>query len=175
MASTYSIHSLKLPNGDIANLVDDTSGYITGISATDVTNALGFTPTSNVGTVTSVGLTNTGGLTITGSPITGSGTISIGHANASITAQTTQGIYPIKIDAYGHITSYGTAVTIPTVYNGSLYLQKNTDTATAVYTANQSTSTTLKWTTSDFKTVSSWSAGTLPTLGTAVSYTYISS
>ena len=36
-----------------------------------------------------------------------------GHANAAITAQTTQAVYPIKIDAYGHITAYGDAVTIP--------------------------------------------------------------
>ena len=34
-----------------------------------------------------------------------------GHSNAAITAQTTQAVYPIKIDAYGHITAYGTAVT----------------------------------------------------------------
>ena len=43
-----------------------------------------------------------------------SGTVSIGHAN-SVTAQTTQAIYPIKIDAQGHISEYGNAVTIPTV------------------------------------------------------------
>lgn len=34
-----------------------------------------------------------------------------GHSNAAITAQNTQALYPIKIDAYGHITGYGTAVT----------------------------------------------------------------
>ena len=34
-----------------------------------------------------------------------------GHSNTAITAQTTQALYPIKIDAYGHITGYGTAVT----------------------------------------------------------------
>ena len=34
-----------------------------------------------------------------------------GHSNTAITAQSTQAIYPIKIDAYGHITAYGTAVT----------------------------------------------------------------
>lgn len=33
-----------------------------------------------------------------------------GHSNTAITAQTTQALYPIKIDAYGHITAYGTAV-----------------------------------------------------------------
>lgn len=32
------------------------------------------------------------------------------HSN-SITAQTTQGLYPIKIDAQGHISAYGSAVT----------------------------------------------------------------
>jgi len=34
-----------------------------------------------------------------------------GHSNTAITAQTTQAVYPIKIDAYGHITAYGSAVT----------------------------------------------------------------
>jgi len=36
------------------------------------------------------------------------------HSN-SITAQTAQAVYPIKIDAQGHITAYGSAVTIPTI------------------------------------------------------------
>ena len=35
----------------------------------------------------------------------------INHSN-SITAQTTQAVYPIKIDAQGHISGYGSAVTI---------------------------------------------------------------
>ena len=35
----------------------------------------------------------------------------INHAN-SITAQPTQAVYPIKIDAQGHITGYGSAVTV---------------------------------------------------------------
>ena len=35
------------------------------------------------------------------------------HSN-SVTAQTTQAVYPIKIDAQGHISAYGSAVTIPT-------------------------------------------------------------
>jgi len=63
------------------------------------------------GTVTSVGVANAtnGGLTVTGSPITTTGTIEIGHTN-SITAQTTSGLYPIKVDANGHITELGTAV-----------------------------------------------------------------
>ena len=38
------ISQVKLPNGDTYNLVDETSGFITGISSNDVTTALGYTP-----------------------------------------------------------------------------------------------------------------------------------
>ena len=44
-----------------------------------------------------------------GTGLSKSGT-TLNHSN-SVTAQTTQAIYPIKIDAQGHISSYGTAVT----------------------------------------------------------------
>ena len=36
----------------------------------------------------------------------------INHSN-SVTAQTTQALYPIEIDAQGHISAYGSAVTVP--------------------------------------------------------------
>lgn len=64
------------------------------------------------GTVTSVGLTNAtnGGLTISGSPITGSGSITVGHSNVLTSAQTTQAVYPIKIDKNGHISAYGSSL-----------------------------------------------------------------
>lgn len=63
------------------------------------------------GTVTSVDVQNAsnGGLTVSGSPVTTSGTITIGHTN-SITAQTTSAVYPITVDANGHITALGTAI-----------------------------------------------------------------
>lgn len=72
---------------------------------------------SYTGTVTSVGLTNAtnGGLTISSSPITSSGSITVGHSNVLSSAQSTQAVYPITIDKNGHIGSYGTAVTIPTI------------------------------------------------------------
>ena len=65
------------------------------------------------GTVTSVAVSNAtnGGLSVTGSPITSSGTISIGHSNVLSSAQTTSAVYPIKIDKNGHISYYGSAVT----------------------------------------------------------------
>lgn len=65
--------------------------------------------TSNTGTVTKV--TAGTGLSIgstAGGNFTTSGTIN--HTNA-VTAQTTQALYPIKIDAQGHISAYGSAVT----------------------------------------------------------------
>ena len=66
--------------------------------------------TKNVGTIT--GVTGSNGLTGSGT----SGSVTISHAAPSTSpAKTTQAVYPIKIDQYGHITSVGTAVTIPTV------------------------------------------------------------
>ena len=53
------------------------TGAVT-LSSSDVTGALGFIPTSNVGTVTSVSIGGgTTGLSFTGSPITTSGTITL--------------------------------------------------------------------------------------------------
>lgn len=72
------------------------------------------------GTVTSVDAANTdGSLTISGNPITSSGTITVDHTN-TISAVTTSGIYPIKIDANGHITEYGSAVTILKKYAATI-------------------------------------------------------
>lgn len=68
---------------------------------------------NNSGTVTQV-IAGTGlkvGTASSGGTITTTGTIN--HIN-SVTAQTTQAVYPIKIDAQGHISAYGTAVSIPT-------------------------------------------------------------
>lgn len=121
-----------------SDLTND-SGFITGISSSDVTSALGYTPynstnpngyTSNTGTVTSVGISNAtnGGLSISNSPVTGSGSITIGHSNVLSSAQTTQAVYPIKIDKNGHISAYGAAVTIPTLPNNysSITVSKGT-------------------------------------------------
>lgn len=83
------ISKIKLPDGITYTVKDTVSGY-----------------TKNTGTVTSVGLQNGGGLTVSGSPVTTSGTITVGHSN-SITAQNTQGVYPVTIDANGHVASYG--------------------------------------------------------------------
>ena len=68
------------------------------------------------GTVTSIGLTSSdSSLIISDSPVTSNGNINVEHTN-SITAQTTMGVYPITIDANGHITAYGTVAD-----NGLMY------------------------------------------------------
>lgn len=83
--------------------------------------------------------------TINGESILGSGNIVIGgggsysggtgisisgntinHSNA-VSAQTTQGLYPIAIDAQGHITSYGSAVSnVSSFVNDAGYLTLST-------------------------------------------------
>ena len=129
------IQSLTV-GGTTYDIVDNTSGYAktaspaftgtpTAPTASAGTNTTQLATTAFVqsaisgfstGTVTSVGVTNAsnGGLSISGSPITTSGTISIGHSNVLTNAQTTQAVYPIKIDKNGHISAYGSAVSIPT-------------------------------------------------------------
>lgn len=102
--ANHTIDKFKY-GSDIYALQDNVSGY-----------------TTNTGTVTRVEVSNAtnGGLSVSGSPITDSGTISIGHSNVLMSAQTTQAVYPIKIDKNGHISAYGSAVVIPSItLNGS--------------------------------------------------------
>ena len=211
------------------------------------------------GTVTSVGISNAtdGGLTVSNSPVTSAGTISVGHSNVLTNAQTTQAVYPITIDKNGHISAYGDAVNqlfevtvncdgqsitsnktyaqitaayaehkfiyvnftydddreaykivmpfvfydgangdvffealsdrgqyVLTLYHqdgswefdensfgvvndGALKLQKNNDTATSVFTANQFGNSTLKFTTTSVGSASGWNAGTMASINTS--------
>ena len=112
----------------------DGTYWVNGGSSRSIYNAYMQASSAGTGTVTSVGITNGGGLSISGSPITTSGSITVGHSN-SVTAQTTQAVYPVKIDAQGHISAYGSAVTIPTVptnvsafTNDAGYITSYTDT-----------------------------------------------
>ena len=91
------------------NLTSGTKSATINVDGTD------YDIYSKSGTVTSIGLTNAtnGGLTISGSPVTSSGSITVGHTNILTSAQTTQAVYPIKIDKNGHISEYGSAVSIP--------------------------------------------------------------
>lgn len=90
--------------------------YGTSSSYTDIVSAV----TTTARTITLPNATGTVALTsdipdvsgkidTAGTGLSKSGT-TLNHSN-SVTAQTTQAIYPIKIDAQGHISAYGTAVT----------------------------------------------------------------
>lgn len=99
-----------------------TAGEYNGITVDDygrVTAAEDKGYTTNEGTVTSVGITAGAGLSVSGSPITENGSITVGHKN-SVEAQTTQAVYPIKIDSEGHISAYGTAATLLKKYAGDI-------------------------------------------------------
>lgn len=77
---------------EVFDIKDTTSGYTTNTgTVTKVT----------VGSDLKVGSTAGGNITTTGT---------ITHAN-SVTAKTTQALYPIKFDAQGHITGSGSAIT----------------------------------------------------------------
>ena len=138
----------------------------------DLINDSGFT--SNTGTVTSVGLSNAtnGGLSISGSPITSSGSITIGHSNILTSAQTTQAVYPIKIDKNGHISDYGSAVTISdtkvtqsaaitTAGQYPVILGYNTGTAAVTNTVNKSANLTYNPSTNELTNAGGITCGSL--------------
>lgn len=118
------LNQLELQNAVIQNLASDPSTGVKGqIYFNTASNKYRFYDGSawkpiseGAGSVTSVGVSNAtdGGLSVSGSPITSSGTISVGHSNVLSSAQTTQALYPIKWDKNGHITGAGTAVDMST-------------------------------------------------------------
>lgn len=65
------------------------------------------------GTVTSVAVSNGGGLSVSGSPITSSGTITISHADTSSQASVSNSgrtyIQSVTLDTYGHVTGLSSA------------------------------------------------------------------
>ena len=124
--------------GDGWSVTDNTTS--TAVTSTD-TNLItartlyyaGYT--KNTGTITGV----TAGTGLSGGGTSGS--VTLNHSN-SVTAQTTQAVYPIKIDAQGHISAYGSAVTIPGV-------TKTTATLSTTWSSNQQSVTVSGVTTSN--------------------------
>ena len=142
-----NLNQNEVQNGVIQNLPSDPSNPIKGqVYFNTTTNRFrcynGTTwdeMGTGGGTVTSVSIGNAtnGGLSVSGSPITGAGTINIGHSNVLANAQTTSGIYPIKIDKNGHISEYGTAFDPSTKQNTISDLQTIREGAAAGATAVQ--------------------------------------
>ena len=126
------------------------------------------------GTVTSVGISNGGGISVSGSPITSSGTITVSHADTSSQASVNNSgrtyIQDITLDTYGHVTGIESAT--ETVTNTDRYVN-------AASFAHDSTNNNVKMTltragsdtatvTGNIPKVSSSSAGVAPK-GAAVS------
>ena len=120
-SGTANIPAATTSSYGVTELSSATNSTSEALAATPkaVKAAYDLAASKGTGSVTSVNLSNTGGLTISGGPITTSGSISIGHSN-SVTAQATQAVYPIKIDGNGHISAYGSAVTILKKYSGNI-------------------------------------------------------
>lgn len=86
-----------------------TTGSGNAITSITASNGV-ITATKGSTFVTSADIPDVSGkIDTAGTGLSKSGT-TLNHSN-SVTAQTTQAIYPIKIDAQGHISAYGSAVT----------------------------------------------------------------
>lgn len=132
------ISAIKLPNNTTYTIKDNNALPLTGGSVTGpvsfgdsvsideatigdlVVNGSGsFTNNLQANTINGVAVGNSPKFTDTNTTYSAGTGLSLSsttfnHTN-SVTAQTTQAVYPIKIDAQGHISAYGSAVTIPTV------------------------------------------------------------
>ena len=124
------------------------------------------------GTVTSVAIANGGGLSVSGSPITSSGTITISHADTSSQASVDNSgrtyIQDIELDTYGHVTKITSAT--ETVVNTDRYVNSAAfanDTSGVKMTLTRAGSDTAT-VTGTIPLVSSSTAGVAPK-GTAVS------
>lgn len=123
------------------------------------------------GTVTSVGVSNGGGLSISGSPVTSSGTITISHADTSSQASSSNSgrtyIQSITLDTYGHVTGLSTAT--ETVTNTDTKLQVTEVTSTTQYypiVGTGTTAATRQYDTTGFKYKGT--TGTTSAVGSAI-------
>ena len=99
------------------------NGIATGATNVVESTVSGWGFTKNAGTVTGINMNGTSKGT---SGVVDLGTVITAHQDISgkqdkitpITAQSTQAVYPVKIDAQGHITSYGSAVTSKSAASG---------------------------------------------------------
>lgn len=191
-----NLNKNEIQNGVIQNLASDPANAVEGqvyfntnshnLKMYNGSEWIEVGSGSGSGTVTSVGLSNAadGGLTISGSPVTGAGTISVGHSNVLAAAVTTAGVYPIKIDKNGHITEVGTAIdfsvfatlaspaftgtpTAPTAAAGTNTTQIATTAFVSSAISNITGAMTFKGTVGTGGTVA-----TLPTTGVKVGDTY---
>ena len=158
-AGTYGSQAAKI--GDL--FISDGSSWVY-IPSADEPN----------GTVTSVGISNGGGISVSGSPITSSGTITISHSDTSSQASVSNSgrtyIQSITLDTYGHVTALSSGT--ETVTNTDRYVNSasfaNDDTNSNVKMTLTRAGSDTATVTANIPKVSSSSAGVVPK-GAAVS------
>jgi len=138
LAATNNIQANTI-NGVTVGSSPKFTDTVTTVSTTGSGNAVTAISASNGALTVTKGSTFltssdiSGKIDTAGTGLSKSGT-TLNHSN-SVTAQTTQALYPIKIDAQGHISAYGTAVTsLPAsdVYSWAKASTKPTYTASEV-------------------------------------------
>lgn len=97
------------------------------------------------GTVTSVAVSNGGGLTVSGSPITSSGTITISHSDtssqANIDSAAGKYVSGMTFDTYGHVTGVTTLTGTMTDQNVSQKLVSTNEAYPVLFAGNKTLST----------------------------------
>ena len=120
IGDTYKV----ITAGTYASKAADVGDTFVCLTKTSTANTWEIIPSGDEpsGTVTSVGISNGGGLSVSGSPITSSGTITISHADTSSQASVNNSgrtyIQDITLDGYGHVTGISSATETVTVPNG---------------------------------------------------------
>ena len=121
--SGNAVTAITASNGAIT--VTKGTTFLTGITSSQVTTALGYTPynstnpngyTTNTGTVTSVAASGSGGITISGSPITTSGTLAIGLNLSTAINGLGEGTSPANRNDYA-VVQYAGGGTTTTSYH----------------------------------------------------------
>jgi hypothetical protein len=120
------------------------------------------------GTVTNVSVANGGGLTVSGSPVTSSGTITVGHSN-SITAETSSSVKKFTYDEYGHVTG---SSELSTAESNALASGIDSEKVAQIETNKNNISTDeaalVELVDSGAKNLSKWNGGTATTDGSFV-------
>ena len=130
-------------------ITTSTSGIIAEAGDTIISNGTEWTviPSGDEpsGTVTSVAVSNGGGLTVSGSPITTSGTITISHADtssqASVTDTEARYVSGVTLDTYGHVTGLNTRTGVMTDQNVSQKLVSTNEAYPVLFAGNKTLST----------------------------------